>query len=40
MNEFGNYYMTRFNQYGLKPAEIMKGILRDPNAPTEKSCIK
>ena len=35
MNEFGNYYMTRFNQYGLKPAEIMKGILRDPNAPTE-----
>jgi hypothetical protein len=35
MNEFGNYYMTRLNQYGLKPAEIMKGILRDPNAPTE-----
>ena len=35
MNEFGNYYMTRFNQYGLKPAEIMKGVLRDPNAPTE-----
>ena len=35
MNEFGNYYMTRFNQYGLKPAEIVKGILRDPNAPTE-----